>query len=479
MQIEFHAPSIVLFAGASVVIALMLGLALGRYFRSDPAIRWLSAANGFFLAAAALYLLQARIGADLAPILINAGVYCAISCAFFAVMRAENRPAPIVTLGLVGLASVGLHAAQTAIDAPAAVILATNSVIGCALTFYMSVTTWRLMRPYAKRMANLITLPFGAFSLAYFARAAGLVLTPDGIAPFLFTLAIITIPSWASFVLSLGMIALRERQARRALRAALARVEASSEAKSRFLRGVSHQLRTPLNGVLGLSELLRAEPHGPLTEKYRAYVNGIHDNGARMLDLVTDLLDIAAFETGNMDVSYTEVNIAELLGRISARHEPDAAKRAVRLVVSREDDAPATVMADRERLSRMLSHLLGNAIKYAAAGGVAALLVKRADSGGAWFLIEDDGPGMSAEDIEIALELFGRVDGVENEANGAGVGLTLAQEIARAHGADFEIRSVKGDGAQVSVILPPVPKANRAVRPAPATTALRAFPATP
>lgn len=458
MLIEFHAPSIVLFAGASVLIALTLGLALGRYIRSDPAIRWLTAANAFFLFSGGVYLLQAKIGVEMALLLTVAGIYCAISCGFFAVIRAENRRPPILTLGLAGAASVALHAAQVMAGVPIPSILLTNSIVNCGLTLYMSIATWRLMRPYAKRMANLIALPFAAFSFAYFSRAVGLVLTPGGIAPFLFTLAIVTIPSWASFVLTLGMIALRERQARRALRAALARVEASSEAKSRFLRGVSHELRTPLNGVLGLSELLRAEPHGPLAEKYRAYVRGVHENGARMLDLVTDLLDIAALETGVMDLSCSEVDIADLLDAIRARRAPDAAARAVRLTVECDEGAPEIVTADRERLGRMLSHLLGNAIKYAAAGGAASLRAERGETGGVRFLIEDDGPGMDAEDIEIALELFGRVDGVENCANGAGVGLTLAQEIARAHGAEFEIRSVKGAGTQVSVTLPPAPE---------------------
>ncbi|MEX2519357.1 MAG: ATP-binding protein, partial [Paracoccaceae bacterium] len=143
-----------------------------------------------------------------------------------------------------------------------------------------------------------------------------------------------------------------------------------------------------------------------------------------------------------------------LLRELETRMTPEASARGVRLFVLRLGEAPDAVFADTARLTKMLLHLLGNAVKYAAKDGAASLHLRGMEDGGAVFTISDDGAGMSEGEILIALELFGRLGGVENAANGAGVGLTLAQEIARAHGAEFEIRSETGQGTVVTVAFP-------------------------
>lgn len=454
MGFEIDPKSVVLFAGVSVVIAILLGVAVGRNMRRDPAFPWLQAANLSYLVAVCAVLARPAISFETVSLLVIAGAFAGMSFAFAAMLVAEGRRPPLGGLAAVGLASVAAQAVFAGFVDSAAPLMITSSTVNSAVTLYMVVVVWRLMRPHGHRMALLLALPFGAFFAGYFVRLLSLLALPEPDTAFAITVLIIAILAWSSIILELGAITLRERQGRGALRIALDRAEAASAAKSRFLSGVSHELRTPLNGVIGLAELMRSEALGPLPQGYLSFAKGVHDNGARMLDLVSDLLDIAAVGVGTIRLEERRVDLDALLGEIEARMAPQAAARGVRLSVRRLAEAPEAARADASRLTKMLLHLLGNAVKYAPNGGFASLRLRGAEDGGAVFLISDDGAGMSEEEISIALELFGRVGGVDNAENGAGIGLTLAQEIARAHGAALEIDSEGGQGTVVTVALP-------------------------
>lgn len=462
MLIEIDAPSVILFAGVSVVIALGMGLAFDRHIRRDPAIHWLNGANLFYLVGVVAILIRPEINLRYMPLLAAAGAYGGMCCAFFAVLRTEDRKPPIAPLTLIGLASL---AAQAALSGAPMSMLTTSSVINGALTFYMMVTVWRLMRLRGLQIAILVTLPFSAFFGGYSLRLISLIGAPDTEWPMVITVLIVTILAWSAVVLQLGVIAIRERQARRELRDALTKVEAAAEAKSRFLLGVSHELRTPLNGVIGLSELIRTEALGPTSAAYREFATNIHESGQRMLDLVTDLLDIAAMATGGAKLTNTSVDLPAILPEIKNRFKLEAASRNVRFRVEASADAPLHAAGDCDGLRRMLSHLAENAIKYAAENGEVLVRLSRAENGGATFTVMDDGVGMTEPEIAVALELFGRVNGVENAENGSGVGLTLAREIARAHGARFTIDSTPGHGTTITIDMPPAAGADGAAAP--------------
>lgn len=445
--------SVVIFAGASLVIVLLLGLAMRRTARSDPAIPWLNAANGSYLVAISALLLRDDIGFELASLLVIAGAYAGICLGFAALLQAEERQAPLRALTLIGVASVGAQAAFSGMVESVWPLLATSSLVNSALTLWMSREVWRLIRPRGREIALLVTLPFAMIFAGYFLRLLSLTFLTIEAALFL-TVVIIALLAKSSLILALALIALRERQARRALKSALGKVEAASEAKSRFLYGVSHELRTPLNGVLGLSELMRQEALGSLPAPYRQFTGEIHRNGERLMELVTDLLDIAGIEQGAMQLEEREVDLDAMLAEIDARHRERAAARGLSFTCRRLPGAPSRIVADGPRLGKMLSHLVGNAVKFAPEGGSVAVRIRATEEGGARFTIKDDGPGLSEQEISVALELFGRVGGVDNPAAGSGVGLTLAAEIARAHGGALRIKSVKGRGAAVSVPLP-------------------------
>ena len=445
--------SVVIFAGASLVIVLLLGLAMGRTARSDPAIPWLNAANGSYLVAVAALLLRNEIGFEIASLLVIAGAYAGICLGFTALLRAENRKPPLRALALVGAASVCAQAAFSGSVESVAPLLATSSLVNSVLTLWMSREIWLLIRPRGREIALLVTLPFAMIFAGYFLRLLSLVFLTIDAALFL-TVVIIALLAKSSLILALGLIALRERQARRALKLALDKVEAASEAKSRFLYGVSHELRTPLNGVLGLSELMRQEALGSMPDPYRQFTGEIHRNGERLLELVTDLLDIAGIEQEAMRLEERELELDALLVEIDGRHRETAEARGLSFTCRRLPGAPRKIVADGPRLGKMLSHLVGNAVKFAPEGGSVAVRIRATEQGGARFTIKDDGPGMTEQEIAVALELFGRVGGVDSAANGSGVGLTLAAEIAKAHGAELRIKSGKGCGAAVSVPLP-------------------------
>lgn len=445
--------SVVLVAGATVAIALLLGLALSRTRRGDRAVPWLQAANLAYLVAVGGLLARPPLAFETTALLVIAGAYAGIVFSFAALLRAEDKRPPFLALGLIGAVTACAQAVFSGTVESEAPLMLSSSAVNSLVTLWMAREVWRLIRPRGREIAVLVTLPFAAFFAGYFLRLIALLALPMEAALAL-TVVIVAVLAWSSIILSLGLVALRERQARKALKTALERVEAASDAKSRFLYGVSHELRTPLNGVLGLSELMRAEAMGALPDAYRRFSEEIHRNGARLLELVSDLLDIASVDKGEMRLEEAEIDLRALLDEIAARHAEAAAARRLAFSVRVEPGAPRRIVADRARLGKMLSHLVGNAVKYATEGGAVAVRLRPGPTGGARLTVKDDGPGMTEQEIAVALELFGRVGGVDDPASGAGVGLTLASEIARAHGAPLRIKGAKGAGAAVSISLP-------------------------
>ncbi len=452
-MVSIDTKSVILVAGATVGIALFLGLALSRARRDDIAVGWLNGANLCYLVAVMALIARPPLPFALSTILTIVGAYLGITLSFIAFLRAEDRRPPYKGLLLVGALSIAAQCIFSELVVSEAPLVLTSSVVNSAVTFWMARTVWRLLRRRGREIAVLVSLPFAAICGSYFLRLLSLAFLPLDVTLTL-TVVIVAVLAWSSIILALGLVALRERQAQRALKGALARAEAASEAKSRFLHAMSHELRTPLNAVMGLSELMRTEAIGAMPDGYRRFSHEIHRNGARLLELVSDLLDIADVSRGAIRLDETEVDLHALLREVGARYEAAAAKRGVAYSARVEPGAPQKVRADGARLGNMLSHLVGNAVKYAPENGRVAVRLRRGANGGARFSVKDDGPGLSEKEIAVALELFGRIGGVDDPASGAGVGLTLAAEIARAHGSPLRIKSGKGAGASISVALP-------------------------
>ena len=254
----------------------------------------------------------------------------------------------------------------------------------------------------------------------------------------------------------------RRTAVERELRAELAvattaagRTDELSRAKSQFFAQVTHELRTPLNAILGFSETIRQEIFGPVANsRYLEYAGLIHDAGAHLLSLINDLLDNARIEAGKMEI----VPI-----RVSAPALARSALDLVELLAERRDIALTTIglsscpdlNVDPRAMKQVLVNLLSNAIKYTPMGGRIEMRFAASDDGGGAIAVADTGIGMSAEDMHVAFEPFGRSRALEARRQpGTGLGLALARALVRLHRGDLTLTSRLNIGTTASIILP-------------------------
>jgi signal transduction histidine kinase len=234
------------------------------------------------------------------------------------------------------------------------------------------------------------------------------------------------------------------------LLAARRSAEASHSAKSQFLANMSHELRTPLNAILGFSELMMNADESP----HSGYARDIHEAGTHLLGIINDVLDLSAIEADRLNLDVGAVLVEELFGEVQRLMGEKAAVAGVKLVSSVADDAQ-TVQADIGRLRQILVNLLSNAIKFTPRGGVVALAALISHDGEFLFTVADTGCGMTAEEIDIALEPFGMVDAsMGRRRQGTGLGLPLARRLTALHGGKLIVHSEPGLGTQVTVSLP-------------------------
>ena len=322
MSLTIDPTSVILFATGSVTMALILCVALRRRKGDDRAIQWLMASNLALFVATMGVLLRPFLGFDLGTALVLSGAYLGICFAYFGVLRAEDRPLPIRLVGGVGVFGAGVHilvGAQTDSVWP---LMVSSSVINSAMIAYMLVTLWPLARSYGTRMATLLCLPFALLFVGYASRLGVIAVFGEGPEKLIVTLLIIVAMSWGAVILELGLIALREMQALRDMKAAQARAEEANQARIRFLLSISHDLRTPLNGIMGLSELMRQKVLGPLPEAYAAQAAEIHRNGEHLSNLLEDLLDAA----GDLD-PHAQHRVGQqgdaIIEAVQAKFEPE------------------------------------------------------------------------------------------------------------------------------------------------------------
>jgi signal transduction histidine kinase len=234
------------------------------------------------------------------------------------------------------------------------------------------------------------------------------------------------------------------------LLAARLSAEASHNAKSLFLANMSHELRTPLNAILGFSELMMNADDSP----HSGYARDIHEAGTHLLGIINDLLDLSRIEAGRMDLDIGTIFVEELFAEMHRLMADKAAIAGVKLVSSVADDAQ-TVQADAGRLRQILVNLLSNAVKFTPRGGVVALAALISHEDEFLFTVADTGCGMTADEIEIALEPFGMVDAsMRRRRQGTGLGLPLARHLTALHGGKLIVHSEPGLGTQVTVSLP-------------------------
>ncbi|HXO00746.1 MAG TPA: ATP-binding protein [Stellaceae bacterium] len=242
-----------------------------------------------------------------------------------------------------------------------------------------------------------------------------------------------------------------------ALTASTGRAEAANRAKSQFLANMSHELRTPLNAIIGFSEMLAAGIPGRLNSKQQGYVANIYEGGGFLLRVINDVLDLAQVDAGKLQLhEEKDVELDRIAAASIALVEEQAIVGGLRLSLEIEDRMPR-VIADSTRLTQIVLNLLSNAVKFTNPGGAVTLVIRRAKNGSVVIEVRDTGSGMTAAEIEVALQPFGQVDGgLARRHNGTGLGLPLARKLAELHGGSLNVDSEKGHGTTVTVVLPAV-----------------------
>jgi signal transduction histidine kinase len=231
-------------------------------------------------------------------------------------------------------------------------------------------------------------------------------------------------------------------------------LRAASEAKSRFLANVSHELRAPVTAIIGLARLLHDPASDPLAEEQRRQVDLISGSATDLLTLVNDLLDLAKAEAGRVEPEWTEVDLRAVFGQLRGTLRPLAVRPEVAFVV--DEPAIPAMRTDEVLLTRVLRNLLTNAIKFTAQGSI-RLSVRRVDDD-AEFTVADTGTGIPEELHERIFEEFYQVPGSKAiNGRGTGLGLPYARRLAGILGGALRVESAPGGGSIFTVRLPVAP----------------------
>jgi signal transduction histidine kinase/ActR/RegA family two-component response regulator len=249
----------------------------------------------------------------------------------------------------------------------------------------------------------------------------------------------------------------------------------ATQAKNSFLSSTSHELRTPMNSILGFAQLLQLSE---LSEEDSDGVDRILGAGRHLLTLINELIDIARIESGDLGMSLEPVLVRPLIEECSQLMAPIAAERSIRIIRDRAHPA-LTVYADRQRLAQILVNLITNAVKYNHRDGSITISCQQEGTGQASIVVTDTGPGLAPEDLERIFIPFERLGAERTEVEGTGIGLPLAKALTEAMKGHLTAASVLGQGAAFTVSLPRAPDLIHVPAPSPAPAPPAAGPHVP
>ena len=300
------------------------------------------------------------------------------------------------------------------------------------------------------RQALIISSPYGA-------AATIILFSLWGTNAFWSMLAVLPFTAAGLFVL-VTMTLLREDRIRafqshqahliEELEAARDKANAANDAKSNFLGVISHELRTPMNGVLGAAQLLSATR---LETTQREYLSIIRNSGDNLLSLLNDILDMTKIEAGKMNFEVVDIVIDGLNKRITGPFEAQAEAKGLTFVTTVEGEIPTVVRGDPLRVCQVVQNLLSNAVKFTEAGEIHYLVRGHRVSDQRVrfeFVVQDSGVGIAAADLERLFMPFTQVDTSSTRRfGGTGLGLTIARRMANIMGGDITVTSKLAEGS--------------------------------
>jgi len=227
------------------------------------------------------------------------------------------------------------------------------------------------------------------------------------------------------------------------------------EAKSLLLAHISHGFRTPLNAIIGFSEIMEREMFGKIgIPRYIEYVHDIRASAQHLLRLIEDVVDLSKAQGGALELDESEIDVAAAIRSVCLMQREKSAQAGVQIVQEVPDGIP-NVLGDRRRLRQILQNLVSNAVRQTSRGGTVTVSASL-DRGSIAFVIADTGKGMDAAEIPRAFDPFAGLGRLQDAGGGGtGLGLPLCKGLMELHGGTIALESLPGKGSTVTATFPP------------------------
>ena len=238
---------------------------------------------------------------------------------------------------------------------------------------------------------------------------------------------------------------------------ALQIAENANKAKTDFLSNMSHDIRTPMNAIIGMTSLIRHDAGNK--DKVIEYADKIDISSQHLLGIINDVLDMSKIEAGKTVFKYTDFSMPDLIEELNTIFQPQIAERNQTLMVIKENIRHEWVNGDQVHLMQIFSNLLSNAVKYTQEGGKIQFLVEECETNSSVyakyrFLVSDNGMGMSADFKETIFDPFTRAEGsVTNKIQGTGLGMAITRNLVEAMGGTIDVESELGQGSCFEVLI--------------------------
>ena len=275
-----------------------------------------------------------------------------------------------------------------------------------------------------------------------------------------------------------------ERQEAERVRQARLEADTANKAKTEFLARMSHELRTPLNAVLGFSQLLQVSARARLETEQQQQLDLIYLGGMQLRSIVNDVLDLSQIESGRLSINRAPVWLHSLLDSVVHLSEPQAGPAGIHLVRDYAEAPPLRLHTDEVRLRQVLLNLVSNSIKYNHPGGTVSIGFS-VDAGELRLRVEDNGLGMTPEQLAQLFQPFNRLGREHGQVAGSGIGMALSLQLVRLMGGEMTVESRPSQGTRVHVLLSKVLAAPESTGPSapllpgPASPSLEAGTASP